>query len=452
MIILRYIMTYFFYTEIIMCFITYNNFNIKIISYNNKNDLFYKKKLMTIQVFEHQTLRIGQCANFTEKIWEAMIRFNDFYKQRYFVIVHRGVRFRHYVGVLQIGQLTIEILPKADKEENANKNHWQSVLISMLKTCRLLTIESLSNAQLRLQQHFILDLYFELFLQEVEKLLHEGLIKKYKNITENHSVMRGRMDFSKQIQHNIIHKTRFFVEHSTYDFDHLLNQILSQTISVLQRIVTNPLLLDKLQRLRLYFPKVKNINAQPYHFHHLQFDRKSQRYRTALEISRLILLNYSPDIRGGNHDVLAMLFDMNVLFETFIFRQLKRLEYSENIEVIGQPSRKFWTNPKSSRNLRPDILIQKEGENIILDTKWKVLKRLSPNDEDLRQMYAYANVFNASKTILIYPKVFDFQNFESGIFNQDSQQNQLTCDLLFVNVADENGLNPKVGAEVLKYC
>jgi len=204
--------------------------------------------------------------------------------------------------------------------------------------------------------------------------------------------------------------------------------------------------------LRLYFPKVKNINAQPYHFHHLQFDRKSQRYRTALEISRLILLNYSPDIRGGNHDVLAMLFDMNVLFETFIFRQLKRLEYSENIEVIGQPSRKFWTNPKSSRNLRPDILIQKEGENIILDTKWKVLKRLSPNDEDLRQMYAYANIFNANKTILIYPKVFDFQNFESGIFNQDRQQNQLTCDLLFVNVADENGLNPKVGAEVLKYC
>lgn len=404
---------------------------------------------MTIQVFEHQTLKIGQHPNFTEKVWEAMMRFNDRHQQRYFTIVHRGMKFRHYVGVLQVGRLTIEILPKADAKTDSDKNYWQAVLISMLKTCRLLKIESLSNAQLRLQQHFILDLYFELFIEEVEKLLHEGLIKKYRNIVENQSALRGRMDFSKQIQHNTIHKTRFFVEHSTYDFDHVFNQILSQTILVLQRIVSNPLLLDKLQRLKLHFPKIEKIKVEAQHFQHLNFDRKSERYKTALEISRLILLNYSPDIRGGNHDVLAMLFDMNILFEEFIFRQLKRLEHSENIEVIGQPSRKFWTNPTSSRNLRPDILIQKDGENIVLDTKWKVLKRLSPNDEDLRQMYAYANIFKANKTILIYPKIFDFQSFVSGFFNQNEE---LTCDLLFVNVVGEDDLNREIGLEILKFC
>lgn len=404
---------------------------------------------MTIQVFEHQTLKIGQHPNFTEKVWEAMMRFNDRYKQRYFTIVHRGVKFRHYVGVLQVGRLTIEILPKADAKANADKNYWQSVLISMLKTCRLLKIESLSNAQLRLQQHFILDLYFELFIKEVEKLLHEGLIKKYRNVVENQSVLRGRMDFSKQIQHNTIHKTRFYVEHSTYDFDHTFNQILSQTISVLQRIVSNPLLLDKLQRLRLHFPKVDNINVQAHHFHHLNFDRKSQRYKTALEISRLILLNYSPDIRGGNHDVLAMLFDMNVLFEEFVFRQLKRLEFAENIEVIGQPSRKFWTNPKSSKSLRPDILIQKEAQNIVLDTKWKVLKRLSPNDEDLRQMYAYANIFNCDKAILIYPKVFDYQVFTAGFFNESKG---LCCDLFFVDMVQVFEGDNKLGLEILEFC
>ncbi|MFK7950391.1 MAG: McrC family protein [Saprospiraceae bacterium] len=404
---------------------------------------------MTIQVFEHQTLKIGQHPNFTQKIWEAMIRFNDRHQQRYFTIIHRGIKFRHYVGVLQIGRLTIEILPKADAKVKTDKNYWQSVLISMLKTCRLLKIESLSNAQLRLQQHFILDLYFELFINEVKKLLHEGLIKKYRNVVENQSAMRGRMSFSKQIQHNTVHKTRFFVEHSTYDFDHLFNQILSQTISVLQRIVSNPLLLDKLQRLRLHFPKVEHINVQAHHFHNLNFDRKSQRYKTALEISRLILLNYSPDIRGGNHDVLAMLFDMNILFEAFVFRQLKRLELLENIEVIGQPSRKFWINPKSSRSLRPDIVIQKDGKNIVLDTKWKILKRLSPSDEDLRQMYAYAHIFNADKTILIYPKVFDFQTFVQGIFNQNDK---LSCDLLFINVVDKDGLNSDIGLDILEKC
>lgn len=404
---------------------------------------------MTIQVFEHQTLKIGQHPNFTEKVWETMMRFNDRHQQRYFTIVHRGVKFRHYVGVIQVGRLTIEILPKADANDNSDKNHWQMVLISMLKTCRLLKIESLSNAQLQLQQHFILDLYFELFIKEVQQFLHQGLIKKYRNIAENQSAMRGRLDFSKQIQYNTVHKTRFFVHHPTYDFDHIFNQILSKTISVLQRIVTNPLLLDKLQRLQLHFPKVKKIEVNDWHFQQLKFDRKSQRYQTALEIARLILLNYSPDIRGGNNDVLAMLFDMNVLFEEFIFRQLKQLEKTENIEVIGQPNQKFWTNPKSYRNLRPDILIQKEGENIIIDTKWKVLKRPSPSDNDLRQMFAYANIFKANKTVLIYPKVFDFQSFVKGIFNNS---NDLECDLFFVNIAMENGLNRNVGLDILEKC
>jgi hypothetical protein len=36
---------------------------------------------MVIQVFEHQTLKIGQHPNFTEKVWETLIRFNDTHQQ-----------------------------------------------------------------------------------------------------------------------------------------------------------------------------------------------------------------------------------------------------------------------------------------------------------------------------------------------------------------------------------
>ncbi len=399
---------------------------------------------MTIQVFEHQVLKIGEQTGFDEAVWEALIRFNDRHGQRYFTVIHKGVRFGHYVGVIQIGRLTIEVLPKADAAASGDKNHWQSVLIAMLKSCRLLKIETLSNARLRLQQHFILDLYFELFIEAVEKLIHEGLIKKYKNSVDNQNFMRGKLNFQKQIQHNLIHKNRFFTEHTTYDFDHLLNQILSATISVLVRTVTNSFLLDKLLRLQLHFPKVKVKIVTATDFDRLTFDRKSQRYQTALEIARLILLNYSPDIRGGQHHVLAILFDMNVLFETFIFKQLKQLEMRENIHVIGQPSRKFWNN----RHLRPDILIQKETKKIIIDTKWKILQRLSPTDEDLRQMYAYAHIFKAQKTLLIYPKVFDFQLYTKGTFNQS---NHLQCDLFFTEIIQITGqLNPQIGEAIIE--
>ncbi len=408
---------------------------------------------MIIQVFEHQTLKIGDEIGFTKEIWEAMIRFNDRNENRYFTIIHNGIKFRQYVGVIQIGNLTIEILPKADKQENENKKEWQSILIEMLKACRLLKINHLSSANLRLKQNFILDLYFELFIKEIEKLLHQGLNKNYQETTDNQLAMKGKLVFKKQIQFNLIHKNRFFTKHQTYDYNHLINQIIGQTIEVLSQMTTNITLLDKLKRLKLYFPKVDRIQVTEKHFKQLTYDKKTERYRTALEIARLILLNYSPDIRGGKHPIISILFDMNVLFETFIFRQLKQIEISNNIIVIGQPSRKFWNH----RNLKPDIIIEKDNERFVLDTKWKILKNTSPSDNDLRQMFAYSNIFNAKKAILVFPKTASRQTDVKGYFHQSSTQeaHQILCDIHFSKVIlrEENGqlkLNKSLGKEILR--
>lgn len=406
---------------------------------------------MIIQVFEHQTVKIGDFPSFTEDIWEAMIRFNDRNENRYFTIIHKGVKFRQYVGVIQIGKLTIEILPKADNNKNQDKNDWQRILIAMLKTSQLLKINHLSNANLRLQQHYILDLYFELFISETEKLLHQGLNKAYKQVSNNQFIMRGKLNFQKQIQYNIIHKNRFFTDYQTYNYNHLINQILGKTIEVLAQTTTNITLLDKLKRLSLYFPKVDNLKVDAEDFKQVIYNKKSERYRLALEIARLILLNYNPDLRGGKQHVLAILFDMNVLFETYIFQQLKKLETSENIKVLGQPRRKFWNH----KNLKPDILIEKSGDTYVLDTKWKVIKNTSPSDEDLRQMYAYANIFNANKTIIIYPKVIDNQKDIKGIFHKSFKQKieNISCDLHFSKVIHtRNGelkLNQFIGKEIL---
>ena len=139
-----------------------------------------KKYPYTIQVFEHQTIRIGDEINgvvFTEFHFNALTKFSERIKSKYYTLIYKGVKFSHYVGALQIGKLTIEILPKADKKESNDSNLWHGVLLDMLKECRLLKIDTTSEARLRLRSNSILDLYFEIFLNEVEELLRKGLCK-----------------------------------------------------------------------------------------------------------------------------------------------------------------------------------------------------------------------------------------------------------------------------------
>lgn len=41
----------------------------------------------------------------------------------------------------------------------------------------------------------------------------------------------------------------------------------------------------------------------------------------------------------------------------------------------------------------------------VIDTKWRIPENNQPSDDELKQMYAYNIYWDASKSILLYPKV-----------------------------------------------
>ena len=130
-----------------------------------------------IQVFEHQSLKKDEDV-FTDKHLQALEHFlgdNDERVFPYYSLIHNGVRFRQYVGVICVGDLVIEVLPKTDSVDE-DKGKWQSRLLHMLSRVYKLEVRTPSNAPQDHQSNSpILDIFINRFLLEVDKLLNRGL-------------------------------------------------------------------------------------------------------------------------------------------------------------------------------------------------------------------------------------------------------------------------------------
>lgn len=399
----------------------------------------------SIQVFEHESLRIGQ-KGFTDKQWDALVKLNEFHEGKYFNIIHKGIKFTEYVGVIQAKGVTLEILPKIDKEEDTD---WREVLIAMLKVCKKLSPDAHGEAKVKRQNLNLLELYFELFLDEVNHLIRLGLLKQYRKETKNVQALKGKLEFAGHLNRNSIHKERFYTTHSVYDQNHKLHQILKEALLVISNMTKGSFLNDKCRRVMMDFPEVERLNVRATLFEKLILNRKSKPYEKAIELARLIILNYSPDIRGGKENMLAILFDMNTLWEEYVLRILQKASKDfESMEVSGQAKKKFW----EKRTVRPDIVIKYNGVTSIIDTKWKRVINSRASIEDLRQMYVYNKYWGAKKSMLLYPKSGLDKNNITGSYYKDKtneKDENNSCEIGYLDVLENGQLNNNWGRDFI---
>jgi 5-methylcytosine-specific restriction enzyme subunit McrC len=357
-----------------------------------------------ISVFEHEAIRFDKGEKrISQNQFKAMEKhYGD--GVPYYSLRYNGVQFNEYVGVIQIGKTLIEVLPKGDKNET-DIGKWRSILIGMLKAVGGFEINTTSSSNLRIKPNTILDLYFEMFIREVEYLLHQGLIKKYRKKVGNVKALKGSLLFAKHIQFNIAHQERFYVCHSTYDITHQMHFILFKTICLLKKINTHQELHGRIGALVLHFPEMPDMKVTEATFTKLSFNRKNQSYKKAIEIAKLLLLQYHPDVTKGRNNVLALMFDMNKLWEQFVYVSLRNNK-EVGSTITSQSSKFFWKPENGYRSkIRPDIVLNKDRKEdcIVLDTKWKNLGDYNPSTNDLRQMYVYHEYYGASKVALVYP-------------------------------------------------
>ena len=148
-------------------------------------------------------------------------------------------------------------------------------------------------------------------------------------------------------------------------------------------------------------------------------------------------------ISSGDEKMLALLFDMNSLWEEYVLVKLKQEAASlKDIEIYGQQSREFWQRI----TIRPDIVIKKEEEYFVIDTKWKNIQNFNPSTQDLRQMYVYNDYWKSVRSMLLYPASTtvapDFKNYKD-------RQHQ--CAVGRLNIIQDGKLKTDLGREILEW-
>ena len=328
---------------------------------------------------------------------------------------NREVKFSHYCGVVSLGDISIEILPKIYGAE-AEAGSSREALIRMLASTRRLKLHKAGSAQTSLQKHSLLDVFILHFCAQLHAQMKQGAIRKYVKREKNLNVLRGRLLTERQFKFNLAHRERLFCRYDELSEDNLYNQILKSVLEILLRKAKGNRAVQEVSGLFMRFDPISDRRTNVKQLDSLNFDRITERYESIFQWCRCFLEGYYPDVLGKGKSCLSVLFDMNRLFEAYVGTQLRRDARSKGLRVREQgPQRYFATRryPDMSRKpvfwMKPDISLMDKEENIlcIADAKWKVLDEekndLGITQSDLYQMGSYASRYRVDYLALVYP-------------------------------------------------
>jgi 5-methylcytosine-specific restriction enzyme subunit McrC len=316
---------------------------------------------------------------------------------------------QQYVGAVQIGNLTVEILPKV---EGIDGTLMRRNLVAMLAVVLDLEISEGDIARVSTQRHGILEILIRLFCDKLFAQVHRGLVRRYEPRAENLSVMRGRIGITEQIRLNAANPERLHCRFDEFQEDNPLNQILKACIRLLLKSSRELSNQRRLGELLLVFEGVSEVSRSTLPWHLIRFDRLNQRYEPSFKLAELFLKATPPDVSGGSVQGFSLFFEMNTLFEEYIGRIARRVFRPDGFKVVLQGPQRYLTYDETTEReafaMKPDVVGLKGNDAAwIIDTKWKELSKEEAKEGvaqgDMYQMYAYSNRYACADVVLLYP-------------------------------------------------
>jgi len=136
----------------------------------------------------------------------------------------------------------------------------------------------------------------------------------------------------------------------------------------------------------------------------VMFDRRSEHYRGAVGLARLILSGVSFDLGAGGVAASAFLIDMNKVFEDFVVVALREaLGVSARVLVQGGSGKQLFLGRSHRIRLKPDVSLWSGDRCLFVgDVKYKRVHVDAYPNADLYQLTAYTIATGLPSGTLVY--------------------------------------------------
>lgn len=260
------------------------------------------------------------------------------------------------------------------------------------------------------QGSFFLDMFALIYKSELEKIIQQGLFKKYISEEDNQNFLKGKLLIDKQIKYNFINKHRFYCKYDDLTYDNLENQTILYSLTILSELVFDNRLKQELVDLRWIlenevtprsYLKIEDVDK-------LTFSRLNDYYEKIIYLSKQIIREiYVGDIDAREIEAYGYLIDMNLIFEKFILLLVKNTlsEYSVKGQGVGINNLIKPIGNAPNVRIKPDMLISKnKNVKLIIDTKYKKIssKIAKATPADIYQIVSYSLAYKCN-SMLIYP-------------------------------------------------
>lgn len=368
-----------------------------------------------------------------------------------FAFTSKGIKAKQYVGVLKFKNYQFEILPKLLNKDSLSDTEKQVTLknlLYMLSLTKKLDIKESEISKICKCKNPFLEILIKIYAQSLFECLKRYIPKNYIIEQDNLNFLKGKILFTKHILKNYTNKAKFYCQYDDFSENNLLNQLFYYVSHLLYLISSDNDNKRKLKFVTDFFCDIDFKKINQFKIKNLKLTKSQTIFTKPFNLAKMFLENCSIDISQNKISSIALLWDMNKLFEEFIFEFIKKhIKTIDNttIKIKSQKHRYLLTHIKNktpSGNTYVDILLQYGKDKVILDTKYKINDGSIGNfaNADIFQMLAYETLHKTNKSILLYPININIDK-EINTYKFNETHNYITTATIYLGYTSIHEFN-----------
>jgi len=319
-----------------------------------------------------------------------------------------GIDTSCYVGIVKYHNTQIEVLPKLLSRNNENNSILHN-LMYMLSYTKKLKVTSMQDADLSNGRNPFLEILIREYAKSLFDALKRFSPKGYVNEVDNISYIKGKINFAQNMKHNIANKAKFYCEYDEFSENNSLNQLflfVSSCLFCVSRDQTNRKLLKLIMN---YYSDIDLVKFTSFTTNKIHLTRNQKIFETSFQLAKMFIENTSVELTRTRIRSIALMWDMNTLFEEFVYEIMnKRCDF---VKVEAQKKKHLLRNSEcQKRDTKVDIFVSdiKKKKDLIIDTKYKRFCKLDDfTNADVFQVSTYCLLHNVNEAILLYPQWTD---------------------------------------------